>query len=54
MTVRADAEHLHVNVGTVEHGVEFAEILLRVAGALGNIGVGFVDVDVVKRLLSMK
>ena len=50
MTVRADAEHLHVNVGTVKHGVELAEILLRVAGALGDIGVGFVDVDVVKKI----
>ena len=50
MTVRADAEHLHVNVGAVEHGVELAQILLNIAGALCDIGVGFVDVDVVKKI----
>ena len=50
MTIRADAEHLHVNIGAIEHGVELAQILLNIAGALCDIGIGFVDVDVVKKI----
>ena len=51
VAVGADAQHLDGDVGLVQDGVELLQVGLHVAGALGHIGVGLVDVDVVEEVV---
>ena len=51
VAVGAYAQHLHVDVGLVQDGVELTEVLLHVAHALGHVGVGLVDVDMVEQVI---